>query len=137
VGVGGFELRQLEKHSVGDARPQAGAIADCQRSGEGNARGPLTYVVGTEARELTSQQVGQAARSAGKKLHLRAGRSAGADDLAPLASDIAKTMRKLPGEVVGLSRAEDPRRTAHCDLDLAANHHAALLATRRAVVVCG
>lgn len=68
--------------------------------------------------------------------YLEGRRRAGADDLAYLAADISKTVRELPGEVIGLSRTEDASRPAHRDLDAAANDDTALLAARRALIVC-
>src|SRR5271156_5948431 len=59
---------------------------------------------------------------------LKRGRRACAHDLAFLAARVAESMRYRALEVIRVARVEEPRLSAHGQLDLALDDHAALSA---------
>ena len=77
-----FELRHDQEHSRGDAGFEAGAIRDCERARELDTERAFTDLGRAERRQLTRQQVSEAARTRGheamggrSQLHESAGRA--------------------------------------------------------------
>ena len=72
--VARLELRHLEVHPVGDARPQAGAVSALEWPGERDSPGALARPERTASGELADQQIREAPGSAREKAQRRRSR---------------------------------------------------------------
>src|SRR5580704_19144424 len=86
------------------------------------------WVRNSSARARSCQEIGAGCAFMGGLDPSEGRRSAGADDLTRLASDIAEAMRQLAGEIVSLPGTEHARGAADGELDAPADHDPGFLA---------